>query len=184
MCRIMLGTERGNRVRREPSPSGNTLSPEHPRRACLSLRRPRTRPFWYLCSECTALTSQEAHSASVCEVRPAPVSRGDCLEPCPLSSCPSSPPVLLDFRWQEIFRSYFILFATYYYHFSSGLPWWLRWYRICLQCGKPGFDLWVGKISCRREWQPTPVFLPGESHGQRNLVGYGSIVKSWTRLSD
>ena len=29
---------------------------------------------------------------------------------------------------------------------------------------------WVGKIPCRGEWQPTPVFLPGESHEQRNLV--------------
>ena len=35
-----------------------------------------------------------------------------------------------------------------------------------------GFNLRVGKISWRREWQPTPVFLPGKSHGQRNLVGY------------
>ena len=32
-----------------------------------------------------------------------------------------------------------------------------------------GFDPWVGKIPWRKEWQPTPVFLPGESHGQRNL---------------
>ena len=31
----------------------------------------------------------------------------------------------------------------------------------------------VGKIPWRKEWQPTPVFLPGESHGQRSLVGYG-----------
>ena len=30
---------------------------------------------------------------------------------------------------------------------------------------------WVGKISCRRKWKPTPVFLPGESHRQRNLAG-------------
>ena len=36
----------------------------------------------------------------------------------------------------------------------------------------PGFDLWVKKIPWRREWQPTPVFLPGKSHGQRILVGY------------
>ena len=36
-----------------------------------------------------------------------------------------------------------------------------------------GFDLWVGKIPWRRAWQTTPVFLPGESHGQRSLVGYG-----------
>ena len=34
------------------------------------------------------------------------------------------------------------------------------------------FDPWIGKISWRKEWQPTPVFLPGELHGQRSLVGY------------
>ena len=33
-------------------------------------------------------------------------------------------------------------------------------------------DPWVGKISWRRKWQPTPVFLPGESYGQQSLVGY------------
>ena len=40
------------------------------------------------------------------------------------------------------------------------------------QCGRPRFDLWVGKIPWRRAWQPTPVFLPRESHGQRSLAGY------------
>ena len=35
-----------------------------------------------------------------------------------------------------------------------------------------GFDPWVGKIPWRRAWQPTPVFLPGESHGQRSLAGH------------
>ena len=35
-------------------------------------------------------------------------------------------------------------------------------------------DLWVGKISWRRKWQPTPVVLPGKSHRQRSLVGYSS----------
>ena len=35
-----------------------------------------------------------------------------------------------------------------------------------------GFHLRVGKVAWRREWQPTPVFLPGESHEQRSLVGY------------
>ena len=34
------------------------------------------------------------------------------------------------------------------------------------------FDPWAGKIPWRRKWQPTPVFLPGESHGQRSLAGY------------
>ena len=33
------------------------------------------------------------------------------------------------------------------------------------------FHAWVGKIPWRRAWQPTPVFLPGESHGQRSLAG-------------
>ena len=33
------------------------------------------------------------------------------------------------------------------------------------------FDPWVGKIPQRRKWQPTPVSLPGESHGQRSLTG-------------
>ena len=34
------------------------------------------------------------------------------------------------------------------------------------------FNHWVGKIPQRREWQPTPVFLPRASHGQRSLAGY------------
>ena len=33
------------------------------------------------------------------------------------------------------------------------------------------FDPWVRKIPWRRGWQPTPIFLPGESHGQRSLAG-------------
>ena len=37
---------------------------------------------------------------------------------------------------------------------------------------RPEFDPWMGKIPWRREWPPTPVFLPGEFHGQRSLVGY------------
>ena len=34
------------------------------------------------------------------------------------------------------------------------------------------FNHWVRKLPWRRAWQPTPVFLPGESHGQRSLMGY------------
>ena len=41
-----------------------------------------------------------------------------------------------------------------------------------LACRRPGFEPWVGKIPWRREWLPTPVLLPGDSHGQRSLVGY------------
>ena len=43
---------------------------------------------------------------------------------------------------------------------------------------------WVGKIPWRRKWQPTPVFLPEESHGQRSLTAYSPRGhKSWTQLS-
>ena len=37
---------------------------------------------------------------------------------------------------------------------------------------RPGLNPWVGKIPWRRKWQPTPVFLPGKSQGQRSLAGY------------
>ena len=40
------------------------------------------------------------------------------------------------------------------------------------QCRRPGSSPWVGKIPQRRKWQPTSVFLPGQFHGQRSLVGY------------
>ena len=42
----------------------------------------------------------------------------------------------------------------------------------CLQCRRPGFDLWVGRIPWRREWLLTPVFLPEEFLRQRSLAGY------------
>ena len=42
----------------------------------------------------------------------------------------------------------------------------------CRRCRRPGFDPRIGKIPWRRAWRPTPVSLPGESHGQRSLVGY------------
>ena len=70
-----------------------------------------------------------------------------------------------------------------------GAPWWLRGLRICLWCGRSRFDPWVGKIPCRRAWQPTPVFLPVEFHGQRSLEGYSpwghkkSDTTEWLTLS-
>ena len=53
-----------------------------------------------------------------------------------------------------------------------GLPRWLKLQRICLQSRRCRFHPWVGKIPCRKKWLPTPVFLPGESHGQRSPAGY------------
>ena len=50
-----------------------------------------------------------------------------------------------------------------------------------LQCGRPGFDPWVGKIPWRRKWQPTPVFLPGTSHGRGawQVQSTGSQSRTW-----
>ena len=44
----------------------------------------------------------------------------------------------------------------------------------CRRYKRLGFDPWVRKIPWRRQWQPTPVFLPGEFRGQRNVAGYSS----------
>ena len=46
---------------------------------------------------------------------------------------------------------------------------------VCLQCARPGFDPWVGKILWRRQWHPTPVLLPGKCHGRRSLVRLQSM---------
>ena len=56
-----------------------------------------------------------------------------------------------------------------------------------LQCGRPRFDPWARKIPWRRKWQTTPVFLPGKSHGQRSLAGYGpwghnGIIFIWMEM--
>ena len=53
-----------------------------------------------------------------------------------------------------------------------GLPRWLSGKEFACQCRRNRFDPWVRKIPWRRKWQSTPVFLPRQSHGQRNLVGY------------
>ena len=52
------------------------------------------------------------------------------------------------------------------------LPWWLRGKESACQCRRRRLDSWVGRIPWRRKWQPTPIFLPGKSHGQRSLAGY------------
>ena len=62
-----------------------------------------------------------------------------------------------------------------------GLPWGLLWWLSgkeptyqCKRLKSRGFNPWLRKILWRRAWQPTPVFLAGESHGQRSLEGYSS----------
>ena len=48
----------------------------------------------------------------------------------------------------------------------------------CRNHKRCGFNPWVGKIPWRRTWQPTPVFLSGEPHGQRSLAGYGPQLQT------
>ena len=70
--------------------------------------------------------------------------------------------------------------------FPTWLPWWLSGKEPACQCRRHGFDPWFQKIPCRRAWQPTPVFLPGESHGQRSLEGYSEseVSQSCPTLCD
>ena len=56
----------------------------------------------------------------------------------------------------------------------TGLPSWCRGKESACPYRRPwrcGFDPWVGNIPWWRKWQPTPIFLPGKSHGQRSLAG-------------
>ena len=64
--------------------------------------------------------------------------------------------------------------------FGLGLPWWLSWYRICLQCRRLGFNPWVGKIPWRRKRLSTPILWPGEFHGLYSPL----VAKSRTCLSN
>ena len=54
---------------------------------------------------------------------------------------------------------------------KEGVPGGSRRKGSACQCGRSRFYLWVAKIPWRREWLPTPVFLPGEFYGLRSLVG-------------
>ena len=53
-----------------------------------------------------------------------------------------------------------------------GLPGWLSGKECACQCRRRRFDPWVGKMPWRRKRQRTPLFLPGKSQGQRNLLRY------------
>ena len=56
------------------------------------------------------------------------------------------------------------------------------------RCKRHVFDPWVGKVPWSRKWQPTPIFLPGKSLGQRSLVGYSprghkeSDMTEWAQI--
>ena len=72
---------------------------------------------------------------------------------------------------------------------SKWLPRQHQWQRLACQCRRHKrceFTPWIGKSPWRRAWQPTPVSLPGESHGQRSLAGYspqGHKDSNWSNLA-
>ena len=55
----------------------------------------------------------------------------------------------------------------------------------CRRLKRCRFNPWIRKIPWRRTWQPTPVFLPGESHGQRSLEGWRAqrVGHDWSDLA-
>ena len=107
-------------------------------------------------------------------VRPAQPSAMLPFWPCPGSchaSCPegedSRLTLQMEGRWIEQVQP-LILESSQKSDTNSNSSSYLR----CRSCRRRGFNLWVREIPWRRKWQPTPVFSPGESHGQRSLVGY------------
>ena len=75
-------------------------------------------------------------------------------------------------KWKESLQNRKQICKSY---ILFGLP---RWHsgkeptRQCRRYKRHGFNPWVRKIPWSRKWQPTPVFLPGKSHGQGSLAGY------------
>ena len=68
------------------------------------------------------------------------------------------------------------------YNIWSSLP--ESWKRRSRRHRRCRFNPWVTKIPWSRKWQPIPVFLPGESHGKRNLAGYspkGTVSRTWLK---
>ena len=88
----------------------------------------------------------------------------------------------IQFSLAPIFRANWEKVEGYYFFYSLlGVGKWLGGSQVALVVKEPsrqcrrgkrlGFSPWVGKILWRRACQPTPAFLPGESHGQRSLAG-------------
>ena len=70
----------------------------------------------------------------------------------------------LCYAWGFNFMSFYLLLR--------GPPCCLSGEELACHCRRHRFNLWVKKISWRRKWKPSPLFLPGKSHGRRSLVGY------------
>ena len=98
-------------------------------------------------------------------VLPGPPSPVHCvLFPLPASPCLSGPSPFLPSLLISILNLSPTLLLLHLPPSSDG--------KAQMQCRRPRFNSWVRKIPWRRKWKLTPAVLPGESHGQRSLVGY------------
>ena len=88
------------------------------------------------------------------------------------SSMPGCP--ILHYLWEFAPQS-LLLIESWGLVLLRGLPLWLSWERIRLQCRRPRFDPWVGKIPWRKDQLPTPMFWPGEFHELCKSMGSQSI---------
>ena len=78
-----------------------------------------------------------------------------------------------------------VLFWGLWLKENKGLPGWISGKESAWQCQRCGFNPWVWKISWRRKWQFTAVFLPGKSYGERSLADtIHRVLKSRTWLRD
>ena len=99
-----------------------------------------------------------------------------------LSPAPRTFQVYLDALESKPNKGKFVVPRFTYCHRTCLSPPWLqlKWYSSLvaqmvknqLACGRPAFNPYIRKSPWRREWLPTPVFLPEEFYGQRSLVGY------------
>ena len=129
-------------------------------------------------ADCRCTFRRERHLASSRTVPQGP-------RTCPWTLTPSSHPLQTSFPGGQVYQVYphpmapeppFPVFPFPGMLVSPvflwvGFPGWLSGKESSCQCGRHGFDPCVGKIPWRREWQPTPALLPGESHGRRRLGG-------------
>ena len=91
--------------------------------------------------------------------------------------------------WQNMNRNHTGRKHFYLFRFSKlyRLPRWHSGKESACQCRRYRrhvFDPWVRKIPWRRAWQPTPIFLPGESHGQRSLVSYSPLGRKESNMTE
>ena len=89
------------------------------------------------------------------------------------------------YNWVTYTHTHTYIYIELFY----GFPRWCSGKEPTCQCRRhktPGFNPWVGKIPWRRTWQPTPGFLPGESHGRRSPQGLQAtgVTKSRMQLSN